>query len=68
MRPAKTVSPACRLLGIHAEGLKLVRLGAPVQRLLRLPLLAQARRWKNQFTEDQLHELEEKIAAARGTK
>ena len=52
------------LLSIHAEGFKLVKLGAPAQRLLRLPLLAQARRWKSQFTENQLHELEDKIADA----
>ncbi len=64
--PQKQFVLLAGLLGLYAEGLKLVKDGAPVQRLLQLPLLAQARRWKNQFTEDQRHELEEKIAAAVG--
>jgi V/A-type H+/Na+-transporting ATPase subunit A len=42
--------------------MKLVRLGAPARRLLQLPLLAQARRWKNRFASDQVSELMTQIA------
>jgi V/A-type H+-transporting ATPase subunit A len=51
------------LLGIHVEGLKLVKLGVPVQRLLQMPVVTQARRWKTHYDEDHLDELEEKTAA-----
>jgi V/A-type H+-transporting ATPase subunit A len=51
------------LLSTHVEGLKLVKLGVPVQRLLQMPVVTQARRWKTRYDEDHLDELEEKTAA-----
>ena len=62
--PKKQFTLLAGLLSIHADGLKLIKLGAPAQRLLQLPVLAQARRWKSRYAEDQLHELDEQIAAA----
>jgi V/A-type H+-transporting ATPase subunit A len=49
------------LISIHDEGLKLVKLGVPVQRLLQLPIVNEARRWKGRFGEDQLDELKNKV-------
>lgn len=50
------------MLEIHAQGLKLVRLGAPARRLLQLPLLAEARRWKSQYASDDLAAFKTRIA------
>ena len=47
----------------YRQGLKLVKLGAPARRLIQLPLLAQARRWKSQHSSDDLDALRAKIAA-----
>jgi V/A-type H+-transporting ATPase subunit A len=60
--PEKQYALLAALLDIHRQGLKLVKLGAPARRLLQLPLLAQARRWKSQFASDQLGELRARIA------
>jgi V/A-type H+/Na+-transporting ATPase subunit A len=45
------------LRDIHDRGAELLVLGAPVQDLLRLPLLAQARRWKITYGSDEVEAL-----------
>lgn len=60
--PQKQYALLAALLDIHRHGLKLVKLGAPARRLIQLPLLAQARRWKSQFASDQMDELRARIA------
>lgn len=50
------------MLQIRAQGMKLVKLGTPVRRLLQLPLLAEARRWKSQFSSAQINALKARIA------
>ena len=50
------------MLQIRAQGMKLVQLGVPARRLLQLPLLAQARRWKSRYRSEQLDELKAAIA------
>lgn len=47
------------MLDIHARGMDLLTLGMPVRELLRLPLLAQARRWKISFSSDEIKALEQ---------
>ena len=61
--PEKQFALLAALLEIHRHGLKLVKLGAPARRLIQLPLLAQARRWKSQHGSDDLPALKAKIAA-----
>jgi V/A-type H+-transporting ATPase subunit A len=61
--PQKQYTLLAALLEIHRQGLKLVKLGAPTRRLIQLPLLAQARRWKSQHGSDDLEALKAKIAA-----
>jgi hypothetical protein len=43
--------------------MKLVKLGAPARRLIQMPLLAQARRWKSQHASEDIDALKAKIAA-----
>ena len=45
-------------LVLYRQGEALLRLGVPVQQLLRLPLLAQARRWRSQYGNDRTEDLE----------
>ena len=40
-----------------------MKLGAPARRLIQMPLLAQARRWKSQHKSDDIAALKAKIAA-----
>jgi V/A-type H+-transporting ATPase subunit A len=54
------------MLQIRAQGMKLVKLGAPVRRLLQLPLLAQARRWKSQYPSQEMAALKARIAEVPG--
>ncbi|HMA11819.1 MAG TPA: hypothetical protein VKO83_08020, partial [Steroidobacteraceae bacterium] len=61
--PGKQFALLAALLDIHRQGLRLVKLGAPARRLIQLPLLAQARRWKSQHGSDDLDALKTKIAA-----
>jgi V/A-type H+-transporting ATPase subunit A len=61
--PEKQYALLKGLLEIHRQGMKLVKLGAPVRRLIQMPLLAQARRWKSQHSSDDIAALEAKIAA-----
>jgi hypothetical protein len=44
----------------------LVKLGAPARRLIQMPLLAQARRWKSQHKSEDIVALRAKIAAIPG--
>lgn len=60
--PEKQFALLAAMLRIYAEGMKLVKMGAPARRLLQLPLLAQARRWKSQFRSEQMDELKARIA------
>lgn len=61
--PEKQFVLLAALLDIHHQGLRLVKLGAPARRLIQLPLLAQARRWKSQHSSDDLAALQERAAA-----
>jgi V/A-type H+-transporting ATPase subunit A len=47
------------MLDIHARGAEMLKLGMPVQELLRMPLLAKARRWKIAFGSDELDALKQ---------
>jgi V/A-type H+-transporting ATPase subunit A len=60
--PEKQFALLAALLEIHRRGIRLVKLGAPAQRLIQLPLLAQARRWKSQHGSDDLDGLKAAIA------
>jgi V/A-type H+-transporting ATPase subunit A len=61
--PDKQYALLAALLEIYRQGMKLVKLGAPARRLIQMPLLAQARRWKSQHASDDLVALKAKIAA-----
>jgi V/A-type H+-transporting ATPase subunit A len=60
--PEKQYALLAALLEIYRFGMKLVKLGAPARRLIQMPLLAQARRWKSQHRSEDLAALKEKIA------
>ncbi len=45
------------MIDIYNRGAEMLRLGMPVQELLRLPLLAKARRWKIAYASDELEGL-----------
>ena len=60
--PEKQFVLLSALLRIHREGMQLVKLGAPARRLLAMPLLSQARRWKSQHGSDDLAALRERVA------
>jgi V/A-type H+-transporting ATPase subunit A len=61
--PEKQFALLAALLEIYRQGLKLVKLGAPARRLIQMPLLAQARRWKSQYASEDIDALKAKIAA-----
>lgn len=48
-----------RMMEIHQRGADMLALGMPVQELLRLPLLAQARRWKISYASEEIEALTE---------
>jgi V/A-type H+/Na+-transporting ATPase subunit A len=60
--PEKQYVLLAALVEIYRQGMKLVKLGAPAQRLIQMPLLTQARRWKSQHKSDDLAALKEKAA------
>ena len=60
--PEKQYVLLAALVEIYRQGMKLVKLGAPARRLIQMPLLAQARRWKSQHKSDDLAALKEKAA------
>jgi V/A-type H+-transporting ATPase subunit A len=60
--PEKQFALLAAMLEIYRQGMKLVKLGAPARRLIQMPLLGQARRWKSQHKSDDLAALKEKIA------
>jgi V/A-type H+/Na+-transporting ATPase subunit A len=64
--PEKQYILLAALLEIHRQGLRLVKLGAPARRLIQMPLLSQARRWKSQHDSDDLAALKEKVARIPG--
>lgn len=47
------------MLEIHARGANMLGVGMPVQELLRLPILAQARRWKITYASEEIDALAE---------
>jgi V/A-type H+-transporting ATPase subunit A len=59
--PEKQYLLLAALLEIYRQGMKLVKLGAPARRLIQMPLLGQARRWKSQHRSEDLAALQEKI-------
>ena len=50
---------------IHQRGSELIALGVPVQELTALPLLGEARRYKESFGNDRTVELRKQIDAVR---
>jgi V/A-type H+-transporting ATPase subunit A len=60
--PEKQFALLAAMLEIYRQGMKLVKLGAPARRLIQMPLLAQARRWKSQHKSEEIAALREKIA------
>jgi V/A-type H+-transporting ATPase subunit A len=50
------------LLDIHARGMKLIELGVPARRLLELPVMHEARRWKTRYGADDSAGLKARIA------
>jgi len=60
--PEKQFVLLSALLEIYRQGMKLVKLGAPARRLIQMPLLSQARRWKSQHKSEDLAALKEIIA------
>ncbi len=60
--PEKQFALLSAMLEIFRQGMKLVKLGAPARRLIQMPLLAQARRWKSQHKSEEIAVLKEKIA------
>ncbi|MFO7543618.1 MAG: V-type ATP synthase subunit A [Thiobacillus sp.] len=60
--PDKQFALLAAMLAIHRQGMKLVKLGAPARRLIQMPLLTQARRWKSQHGPDDLTALKAAIA------
>ncbi len=47
------------MIDIHNRGAEMLKLGMPVQELLRLPLLSKARRWKIAYGSDEMAGLEQ---------
>lgn len=60
--PEKQYALLAALLDIYRQGMKLVKLGAPARRLIQMPLLSQARRWKSQHKSDDMDALRAKMA------
>ncbi len=58
--PEKQFALLAALIEIYDQGMKLVKLGVPARRLIQMPLLAQARRWKSQHGSDDLAALKAK--------
>ena len=58
--PEKQFALLAALIEIYYQGMKLVKFGVPARRLIQMPLLAQARRWKSQHASDDLAALKEK--------
>ncbi len=60
--PEKQFALLSALLEIFRHGMRLVKLGAPARRLIQMPLMAQARRWKSQHKSEDMDALKAKIA------
>ena len=60
--PEKQFRLLAGLLDIHDQGRKLVRLGVPARRLLELPVMHEARRWKTRYGDDDLAALRDRVA------
>ena len=63
--PAKQYALLAFALDIHQRGVALLDIGVPVQRLLAMPVLAQARRCKSVYTSEQVAELRQFAANAQ---
>jgi V/A-type H+-transporting ATPase subunit A len=60
--PEKQYLMLAGLLTIYREGMKLIHLGVPARRLLELPVMHEARRWKTRYGSDAMAGLRERIA------
>lgn len=60
--PAKQYWLLQGMLAIHAAGEKLVQMGVPARRLLEMPVMQEARRWKTRYGAEQLDALRERVA------
>ena len=63
--PTKQYALLALALDIYERGVGLLEIGVPVQRLLAMPVLAQARRCKSVYTSEQVAELREFAANAQ---
>jgi V/A-type H+-transporting ATPase subunit A len=61
--PEKQYVLLAAMLEIHHQGMRLVKQGAPTRRLVEMPLLTQARRWKSQHDSADIAALKIKTAA-----
>jgi V/A-type H+-transporting ATPase subunit A len=57
--PEKQMLLLSLMLQIYHQGIELIEAGVPVQQLTELPILAQARRIKSEFSSQQVHKLQE---------
>jgi V/A-type H+-transporting ATPase subunit A len=64
--PEKQYLLLAGLLEIHVQGLKLIGMGVPARRLLELPVMHEARRWKTRFGHDDMTLLKERVAGLAG--
>jgi V/A-type H+-transporting ATPase subunit A len=64
--PEKQYLMLAGLLEIHRRGMRLVHQGVPAQRLLELPLMHEARRWKSRYPDADMAGLRQRIAALAG--
>jgi V/A-type H+-transporting ATPase subunit A len=64
--PEKQYLLLAGLLAIYGQGMKLVQLGVPAQRLLELPVMHEARRWKTRYGAADMAGLRERTAGLTG--
>ena len=64
--PEKQFALLSAMLEIHRQGMRLVRMGVPARRLIQMPVLVQARRWKSRFRAEQMDELKAQLAIIPG--
>ncbi len=64
--PEKQYLLLAGLLDIYGQGMKLVQLGVPARRLLELPVMHEARRWKTRYGAADMVGLRERTAGLAG--
>ena len=59
--PRKQFLLLALIMDIHRHGMRLVAIGVPVRKLLELPLLSAAKRWKGQYAEQDISQLQHQL-------